>query len=62
MNRTHRISIGALNEIFNDEEQLCSVEYVESAKQKANLYTKTLAPAQFVAEREMAGMSRVKAE
>ena len=58
LNRTHRISISALNEIFADESQCCSIEWIETAKQKANIYTKALGPAQFVSEREMVGMIR----
>ena len=58
LNRTHRISISALNEIFADESQCCSIEWIETAKQKANIYTKALGPAQFASEREMVGMIR----
>ncbi|CAK0892990.1 unnamed protein product, partial [Prorocentrum cordatum] len=58
LHRTHRIAIGFLHEIFADEEQKCSVEYTESSKQKGNVYTKALNPAQFRTECEMIGMRR----
>ena len=58
LNRTHRISISALHEIFADESQRCSVEWIETAKQKGNIYTKALGPAQFASERELVGMIR----
>ena len=56
MHRTHRIAIGSLHEIFADDEQKCSVEHIESSKQKGNVYTKALNPAQFREECAMIGM------
>ena len=35
-----------------------SSNWIETAKQKANIYTKALGPAQFVSERELVGMIR----
>ena len=58
LNRTHRISIGALHEIIADPTQNCTVEWVETKKQKGNIYTKALGPAQFMSERELVGMVR----
>ena len=56
LNRIHRIAIGSLHEIFGDREQCCRVECIESAKQKGNIYTKSLSPAQLIAGRELVGM------
>ena len=56
LHRTHRIAIGSLHEIFEDADQQCSIEHVESKRQKGNIYTKAMGPAQFQEERAMIGM------
>ena len=57
LRRTHRIAMGSRRDIFGDEGQKCSVEYIESSKQKGNVYTKANR-AQFRAECELVGARR----
>ena len=41
--RSHQVDLGCLREEFADGSQI-SIEYVESAKQAADIFTKALSP------------------
>ena len=58
LNRTHLIAICSLHEMVGDEKQRVETRYIESGMQKGNIYTKTMVPAQFCAERLLIGMQR----
>ncbi|CAK0884153.1 unnamed protein product [Prorocentrum cordatum] len=56
--RTHRCSIGAMREIYNDPEAALDVEYHATATHKGDFFTKSLKPAPFAEARGRAGMRR----
>ena len=55
LNRQHRVSIGAMNELYLDPEAALEVEYVKTDVQKGDSFTKALGPQVFIAAREKAG-------
>ena len=56
LNRTHRVSIGAVNEIYLDPECALDVEYEPTATHKGDFHTKVLGPAIYIAGRTRIGM------
>ena len=58
LSRTHRCSIGAMHEIYNDPEAALDVEYHATATHKGDFFTKSLNPAPFAEARERIGMRR----
>ena len=60
LSRTHRVSLGVLSELVNDPELGITVEYVNMLLQKADIFTKALAPQAFLRARELIGMRPCK--
>ena len=58
LSRTHRCSIGAMNEIYEDPEAALDVEYAPTATHKGGFFTKALNPTPFQQARERIGMRR----
>ena len=56
LSRTHRVSIGALHEIWQDPEIAMEEEYARSAEHKGDFFTKELGAAMFKEARERVGM------
>lgn len=56
LSRTHRVSLGVLNELITDPELQITVVYANTLMQKAYIFTKALSPAAFVRARELIGM------
>ena len=56
LSRTHRVSVGALHEIWRDPEIAMEVEYAPSAEHKGDILTKELGAAMFKEARERVGM------
>ena len=56
LQRTHRVSIGAIHDLLEDAEQKVVVEHVESACQKGDMFTKPLPPGPFADARNRIGM------
>ena len=56
LRRTHRCSIGALHEIYNDPEAAMDLIYIETAKQKGDFFTKALGATAFVLGRGRFGL------
>jgi len=54
--RTHRVSIGVLHEILEDEEIAMTLDYCETAAMLADSFTKALPPASFMAAKTAMGM------
>ena len=56
LSRTHRCSIGAMHEVYNDPEAALDVEYAETSTHKGDFFTKVLGPAPFASARSRVGM------
>ena len=56
LTRTHRVSIGALKEIWRDPAIALEVEYARSAEHKGDFFTKELGAAMFKEARERVGV------
>lgn len=54
--RTHRVSIGLLHECTEDPTMNILLEYLQSARQKEDIFTKALLPAPFAEARERIGV------
>ena len=54
--RTHRLSIGVMSEVCSNPEMQIEMLYVKSEQQKADIFTKSLAPKAFQANRSALGL------
>ena len=59
LSRTHRCSIGVLNELYEDPNVAMHVEYHETTTHKGDFFTKCLPPASFMEARSRVGMRRI---
>ena len=58
LNRQHRVSIGAMNELYLDPEAALELEYAKTEVQKGDSFTKALGPQAFFAPRDELGMRK----
>ena len=56
LQRTHRVSLGVLHDLLEDQEQMIDAEYVNTKSQKGDMFTKNLIPAAFSEARTLVGM------
>ena len=54
--RTHRVSIGVLHELLEDEDTAMTLDYCETSHMLADSFTKALPPASFAAAKMAMGM------
>ena len=62
LSRTHRISIGVLNELQKDGEAMVEFVHEPTASHKGDLFTKSFAPAAFAERVQMLGMQECEQE
>ena len=60
LNRTHRCSIGVMNEIYNDPEVAVSVEYGETKQHKGDFFTKALLAGPYELARARVGLQKIQ--
>jgi len=58
LSRTHRCSIGCLNEVWNDPGAALDIEYAETNTHKGDFFTKTLGATAFTMGRDRFGLRR----
>ena len=56
LSRSHRVSIGTINELVEDAEAYVVIEYKNTKEQRADLFTKALDGPAFLAARNMIGL------
>jgi hypothetical protein len=58
--RTHRVSIGVLHELLEDEDAAMSIAYCETAAMLADSFTKGLPPASFMVAKKAMGLQAMQ--
>ena len=56
LQRTHRVSLGYLNEAYTSEDGLMVLQHHPTATHKADALTKAMTPAKFISSRELMGL------
>ena len=59
LSKQHRVSIGAMNELYRDPDAALELEYVKTEVQKGDSSIKALGPQAFVAARDKLGMKKL---